>query len=46
MVLIDSVNELMGIVVIGVKSWKGHVNRVPGGGLVGVGKFTMQFLVS
>ncbi|CAI5738558.1 unnamed protein product [Peronospora farinosa] len=29
---------------LGVKSWKGHVNCVPGGGLVGVGKFTMEFL--
>ncbi|KAI9918652.1 hypothetical protein PsorP6_011651 [Peronosclerospora sorghi] len=28
----------------GAKSWKGHVNRVPGGGLVGVGSFTMTFM--
>ncbi|UIZ29034.1 hypothetical protein KXD40_007261 [Peronospora effusa] len=45
MVSIDSKKQLMSLVmVIGVKSWKGHVNRVPGGGLVGVGKFTMEFL--
>ncbi|ETP29167.1 hypothetical protein F442_21652 [Phytophthora nicotianae P10297] len=30
--------------IFGAKSWKGHVNRVPGGGLVGIGKFTMEFL--
>ncbi|CAH0480176.1 unnamed protein product [Peronospora belbahrii] len=28
----------------GAKGWKGHVNRVPGGGLIGVGTFTMGFL--
>ncbi|EEY55953.1 uncharacterized protein PITG_08699 [Phytophthora infestans T30-4] len=32
--------------IFGAKSWKGHVNRVPGGGLVGIGKFTVDFLVS
>ncbi|KAI9981945.1 hypothetical protein PInf_009728 [Phytophthora infestans] len=30
--------------IFGAKSWKGHVNRVPGGGLVGIGKFTVDFL--
>ncbi|KAG6622169.1 WW domain binding protein WBP-2, contains GRAM domain [Phytophthora cinnamomi] len=29
---------------LGAKSWKGHVNRVPGGGLVGVGRFVLEFL--
>ncbi|RLN91324.1 hypothetical protein BBJ28_00014564 [Nothophytophthora sp. Chile5] len=28
----------------GAKSWKGHVNPVPGGGLVGVGRFSLEFL--
>lgn len=26
-------------------SWRGHVNRVPGGGLVGIGAFNLDFLV-
>ncbi|CEG41762.1 WW domain binding protein WBP-2, contains GRAM domain [Plasmopara halstedii] len=30
--------------LFGKKFWKGHVNPVPGGGLVGVGKFIMEFL--
>ncbi|KAG7380918.1 hypothetical protein PHYPSEUDO_006688 [Phytophthora pseudosyringae] len=30
--------------LFGAKSWKGHVNRVPGGGLVGTGRFTLEFL--
>ncbi|KAG1710334.1 hypothetical protein DVH05_017338 [Phytophthora capsici] len=30
--------------LFGAKSWKGHVNRVPGGGLVGIGRFRMEFL--
>ncbi|KAL3665894.1 hypothetical protein V7S43_009314 [Phytophthora oleae] len=31
--------------LFGAKSWKGHVNRVPGGGLVGIGRFRMEFMV-
>ncbi|KAL4150808.1 hypothetical protein PRNP1_010205 [Phytophthora ramorum] len=30
--------------LFGAKSWKGHINQVPGGGLVGPGRFTMEFL--
>ncbi|KAF1328823.1 hypothetical protein FI667_g6511, partial [Globisporangium splendens] len=29
---------------LGAKSWRGHVNPVPGGGLVGIGTFTLDFL--
>ncbi|GAB9471291.1 hypothetical protein Gpo141_00008509 [Globisporangium polare] len=30
--------------IFGAKSWRGHVNPVPGGGLVGIGSFTLDFL--
>ncbi|KAJ0397725.1 hypothetical protein P43SY_007193 [Pythium insidiosum] len=29
--------------LLGYKTWRGLVNRVPGGGLVGVGRFTLEF---
>ncbi|TYZ64158.1 hypothetical protein PybrP1_004452 [[Pythium] brassicae (nom. inval.)] len=30
--------------IFGAKAWRGHVNPVPGGGLVGIGAFTLDFL--
>ncbi|TMW67101.1 hypothetical protein Poli38472_012217 [Pythium oligandrum] len=29
---------------LGAQTWRGHVNPVPGGGLIGVGRFSLQFL--
>lgn len=29
----------------GAKAWRGHVNPVPGGGLVSIGSFALEFLV-
>ena len=40
------ISSCVGMELTGAKRWTGRVNCVPGGGLVGVGTFAMEFLES